>query len=160
MASSMGSCAASSPPTRLGCAGAPGSGMLMTPESVITDRDTMRRHPPDILLTNYKMLDYLIIRPRDRQLWDHNGPTTLRYVVVDELHTFDGAQGTDLALLLRRLRARLQTPEGHLICAGTSATLGSNADTAPLREYARQVFSVVFPPEAVITENRWTEAEF
>src|SRR5919106_4921702 len=120
----------------------PGSGMLMTPEGVITDRDTMRRHPPDILLTNYKMLDYLLIRPRDRQLWEHNRPTTLRYVVVDELHTFDGAQGTDLALLLRRLQARLRIPAGHLICVGTSATLGDTLDTAPLREYARQVFGV------------------
>jgi len=103
--------------------GAPGSGMLMTPESVITDRDTMRRQPPDILLTNYKMLDYLLIRPRDRQLWERNSPTTLRYVVVDELHTFDGAQGTDLALLLRRLQARLHTPAGHLICADEAYTV-------------------------------------
>ena len=79
----------------------------MTPRSVITDRATLRKHPPDILLTNYKMLDYLMLRPMDRELWASNTPTTLRYVVVDELHTFDGAQGTDLALLLRRLRARL-----------------------------------------------------
>ena len=143
-----------------GNAGAPGSGMLMTPESVITDRDTMRRHPPDILLTNYKMLDYLLIRPRDRQLWDHNSPTTLRYVVVDELHTFDGAQGTDLALLLRRLQARLHTPTGHLICVGTSATLGDTVDTAPLREYARQVFGVPFDAHSVITENRLSATEF
>jgi DEAD/DEAH box helicase domain-containing protein len=143
-----------------GNTGAPGSGMLMTTDSVITDRDTMRQHPPDILLTNYKMLDYLLIRPRDRQLWDHNGPTTLRYVVVDELHTFDGAQGTDLALLLRRLQARLHTPAGHLICAGTSATLGDTADTAPLREYARQVFGVPFDEHAVITENRLSATEF
>jgi DEAD/DEAH box helicase domain-containing protein len=85
-----------------GTAGKPGEGMVMTPTNVITDRDTLRKHPPDILLTNYKMLDYLMLRPRDRQLWAHNSPTTLRYVVVDELHTFDGAQGTDLALLLRR----------------------------------------------------------
>ena len=132
----------------------------MTATSVITDRATLRKDPPDILLTNYKMLDYLLIRPKDRQLWAKNKAETLRYVVVDELHTFDGAQGTDLALLLRRLRARLHTPEGHLICAGTSATLGSNANTAPLREYARQVFSVTFPSEAVITESRWTESEF
>jgi superfamily II helicase len=93
---------------------------------VITDRETLRKDPPDILLTNYKMLDYLLIRPKDRLLWAKNTAETLRYVVVDELHTFDGAQGTDLALLLRRLRARLKTPAGHLICAGTSATLGGN----------------------------------
>ena len=54
-------------------------------------------------------------------------------MVVDELHTFDGAQGTDLALLLRRLQARLHTPEGHLICVGTSATLGDTIDTASLQ---------------------------
>lgn len=138
--------------------------MTMSATGVITDRDTMRASPPDILLTNYKMLDYLLLRPRDRQLWSQNGPDTLRYVVVDELHTFDGAQGTDLALLLRRLRARLGasgTGSGSgLICAGTSATLGGNADTAPLRDYARQVFGFEFPSDAVITEDRLSEAEF
>ncbi|MEI6415173.1 MAG: DEAD/DEAH box helicase, partial [Pseudomonadota bacterium] len=133
---------------------------IMKPASVITDRETLRKDPPDILLTNYKMLDYLLIRPKDRRLWAKNTPETLRYVVVDELHTFDGAQGTDLALLLRRLRARLKTPEGHLIGVGTSATLGGNTDTAPLRDYARQVFGVAFPADAVVTENRLTEAEF
>jgi DEAD/DEAH box helicase domain-containing protein len=132
----------------------------MSATGVITDRQTMREDPPDILLTNYKMLDYLLIRPKDRQLWSKNKPDTLRYVVVDELHTFDGAQGTDLALLLRRLRARLDTPENSLICAGTSATLGGNADTAPLREYARQVFGFEFPVDAVVTENRLSDAEF
>lgn len=134
--------------------------MAMTATSVITDRTTLRKDPPDVLLTNYKMLDYLLIRPKDRELWSKNEPDTLKYVVVDELHTFDGAQGTDLALLLRRLRARLRTPDGHLICAGTSATLGGNTDNEPLREYARQIFSMAFPPESVITESRWSEAEF
>lgn len=139
---------------------APGEGVVMTPQSVITDRDTLRKHPPDILLTNYKMLDYLMLRPRDRQLWAHNCPTTLRYVVVDELHTFDGAQGTDLALLLRRLRARLNVPANHLICAGTSATLGNASDTTPLRDYARQVFGVPFDEDSVVTESRQSVGTF
>lgn len=140
--------------------GQPGSGMVMSPTSAITDRETLRKTPPDVLLTNYKMLDYLLLRPRDRQLWSRNSATTLRYVVVDELHTFDGAQGTDLALLLRRLRARLQVPEGHLICVGTSATLGATTDTAPLREYARQLFAAPFAEGAVIVEDRLSVAEF
>lgn len=144
-----------------GRSGKDGRGLMtMTATSVITDRETLRKDPPDILLTNYKMLDYLLIRPKDRRLWAKNTPETLRYVVVDELHSFDGAQGTDLALLLRRLRARLHTPEGYLICAGTSATLGGNSDAAPLREYARQIFGVPFPPESVVTEDRRTEIEF
>ena len=143
-----------------GNAQASGEGLIMTSRGVITDRATLRQQPPDLLLTNYKMLDYLMLRPRDRALWAGNAPTTLRYVVVDELHTFDGAQGTDLALLLRRLRARLRVPAGHLICVGTSATLGDASDTAPLREYARQIFGQDFPAEAVITEHRQTVAEF
>jgi len=138
----------------------PGQGMVMTPTSVITDRDALRKNPPDILLTNYKMLDYLLLRPKDRKLWERNTPTTLRYLVVDELHTFDGAQGTDLALLLRRLRARLKTPVGHLVCAGTSATLGGSSDTAALRDYARQIFGAPFSPESVITENRQSVGVF
>lgn len=143
-----------------GHAGEAGQGMVMTAQNVITDRDTLRKNPPDILLTNYKMLDYLLLRPKDRKLWERNTPTTLRYMVVDELHTFDGAQGTDMALLLRRLRARLKTPEGHLVCAGTSATLGGSSDTTALRDYARQIFGVPFPPESVITENRQSVGVF
>ena len=134
--------------------------MAMSATTVITDRETLRKDPPDILLTNYKMLDYLLIRPKDRLLWAKNSPEALRYVIVDELHTFDGAQGTDLALLLRRLRARLKTPEGSLICAGTSATLGGNSDSSPLREYARQIFGAAFDPDSVVIENRRTEIEF
>ena len=65
--------------------------------SVITDRNALRENPPDILLTNYKMLDFLLLRAADAPLWAHQQPDTLRYLVVDELHTFDGAQGTDLA---------------------------------------------------------------
>jgi DEAD/DEAH box helicase domain-containing protein len=144
-----------------GKSGVEGRGQpTMTRDSVITDRKVLRQDPPDVLLTNYKMLDYLLIRPRDRRLWSRNKVDTLRYVVVDELHTFDGAQGTDLALLLRRLRSRLKIPEGHLIHTGTSATLGGNTDTGPLREYARQIFGMEFPEDAVVKESRLTELEF
>ena len=122
--------------------------------AVITDKDTLRASPPDILLTNYKMLDYLLIRPKDRPLWQHNGPETLRYLVVDELHTFDGAQGTDLACLLRRLKARLNTPKDHLICVGTSATLGSGEEKTALAQYASQIFQSGFDEASIIGERR------
>ena len=131
----------------------------MTVDHVITDRETLRRRPPDILLTNYKMLDYLMIRPSDQRLWRHNEPGTLRYLVVDELHTFDGAQGTDLACLIRRLRSRLQVPQDELVCAGTSATIGAD-DDAPVREYASRVFNQEFEPGSVVGESRQTPEEF
>ncbi|HTT23879.1 MAG TPA: DEAD/DEAH box helicase, partial [Candidatus Sulfotelmatobacter sp.] len=100
---------------------------VMTEEDLITDRDMLRAAPPDILLTNYKMLDYLLVRPHDAGLWRLNEPETLRYLVVDELHTFDGAQGADLACLVRRIKERVKTLPGHLCCVGTSATLGEGS---------------------------------
>src|SRR5690606_38446145 len=47
---------------------------VMGPDQVITDKETLRNNPPDVLLTNYKMLDYLLMRPKDQKLWAHNGP--------------------------------------------------------------------------------------
>ncbi len=123
-------------------------------DHVVTDRDTLRERPPDILLTNYKMLDYLLVRPFDFRLWRHNGPDTLRYLVVDELHTFDGAQGTDLGCLIRRLRVRLGASREKLICAGTSATLGDQGDEAELLAYVSRVFDQPFEPGAILGEVR------
>ena len=123
-------------------------------DHVVTDRETLRERPPDILLTNYKMLDYLLVRPFDFRLWRHNGPDTLRYLVVDELHAFDGAQGTDLACLIRRLRVRLEASRDRLICAGTSATLGEEADDAELLAYVSRIFDQPFEPGAIVGEVR------
>ena len=122
---------------------------------VISHRDTMRDAPPDILLTNYKMLDYLLLRPKDGKLWRQNEPDTLRYLVVDELHTFDGAQGADVACLIRRLKERLGTPERTLICVGTSATLGADVEAAStkLLAYASTVFGEPFEAGAVVGES-------
>ena len=134
--------------------------MTMGPEMVITHKDTMRTSPPDILLTNYKMLDYLLIRPMDFPLWKNNKPETLKYLVVDELHTFDGAQGSDLACLIRRLKARVKAPENQVCCVGTSATLGDGEGVDDLREYASQIFGESFDENSVITEERKTPNQF
>ena len=131
----------------------------MTEKEVITSRDEIRKSPPNILITNYKMLDYMLIRPSDKTLWALNEPATLRFLVVDELHTFDGAQGTDLACLIRRLKERLQCPRSHLCCVGTSATLGLD-DTSKLLTYASQVFGEPFDNESVVTEDRLSIAEY
>lgn len=134
--------------------------VLMGPDQVITDRDRLINDPPDILLTNYKMLDYLLMRPRDQKIWAKNSPEMLQFIVVDELHTFDGAQGTDLACLLRRLKQKLHTPKDHLCCIGTSATLGSDSQMEKLVSYASQVFGERFELDAVITEQRLTQEQF
>jgi len=127
--------------------------------TVITDRDRIREEPPDILLTNYKMLDFLLLRARDAQLWRHNESDTLRYLVVDELHAYDGAQGTDLGCLIRRLKARLRMSPGALICVGTSATLGSEGNER-LLTFAQEIFGEEFDESSVIGEERESVAEY
>ncbi|MBF0227362.1 MAG: DEAD/DEAH box helicase [Desulfobacterales bacterium] len=134
--------------------------MSMSQEKLISNKDTLRNSPPDILLTNYKMLDYLLIRPDDLPLWKHNNSDTLRFLAVDELHTFDGAQGSDIACLIRRLKARLCIKANYLCCIGTSATLGSKEEKKELLEYASAVFGEKFNLEAVISESRLSAGEF
>ena len=138
-----------------------GSGKTMQKEAVITDHETIRNSPPDILMTNYKMLDYLLVRPEDARLWAGNDTTgALRFIVVDELHTFDGAQGTDLACLLRRLKSRLNIQQGDLCCVGTSATMGGEGTGKALLDYAESIFGEPFGKDAIVTEDRLTGHEF
>ncbi|WP_435616021.1 DEAD/DEAH box helicase [Streptomyces coelicoflavus] len=132
---------------------------------VAVERDEIRRTRPDILITNYKMLDLLLQRPEDQKLWQDS---SLAYVVLDEFHTYDGAQGTDVAMLLRRLGsvtglARDGRPLGPVCPVATSATLGESGDGTggqSMLEVAEQVFGVPFPPEAVVGESRRTVQEF
>ena len=88
-------------------------------DGLITDRAIIRDEAPDILLTNYKMLDQLLLRYEDRTLWQQSA-ASLQYLVLDEFHTYDGAQGTDVAMLLRRLGLTLKShlPDGALTDAG------------------------------------------
>ena len=127
----------------------------MGERQVITDRELMRQDPPDLLLTNYKMLDMLLLRPEDRALWEG---ASLRFLVVDELHTFDGAQGTDLACLVRRLKRRLEARD--LCCIGTSATLGGDQASTALRAYATSIFGEGFDEGSVVTEQRQDASTF
>ncbi|MFW5828194.1 MAG: DEAD/DEAH box helicase, partial [Alkalispirochaeta sp.] len=130
----------------------PGNHKAMGEDYLVTNHEALLAHPPDILLTNYRMLDLLLVRPNRARLWRDTGPESLRFLVVDELHTFDGAQGTDLAVLVRRLKERLGIPSGRLACVGTSATIGGEANAAALREYAASLFGELFDEGSVIGE--------
>ncbi|WP_166869341.1 DEAD/DEAH box helicase [Salinibacterium sp. ZJ70] len=144
-----------------------GEQSMVSPGSLITSRSAIRESAPDILLTNYKMLDQLLLRRGDRGIWQQSA-TSLRYLVLDEFHTYDGAQGTDVAMLLRRLalvlarEARVDGAEalGRITPVATSATLGDKGDPAAMIEFARTVFGVPFSPDSVITETRLTIDEW
>jgi len=141
----------------------------VTADGLITDRAVIRDTAPDILLTNYKMLDQLLLRHEDQQLWRQSA-TSLQYLVLDEFHTYDGAQGTDVAMLLRRLGLALKShwsdndpaitdadrarPLGRMTPVATSATLGDKGDPGVMLAFAETVFGVPFGHDAVITESR------
>lgn len=129
----------------------------MGAENIIEDRDTIVDSAPDILLTNFKMLDMGLMQNQYARLWQYNleDPELLKFIVLDELHTYDGAQGTDVANLLRRLKLRLNMPDGHLCPVGTSATLGSGEDAKEkLCRYASDIFGEKISPQSVIGEHR------
>ena len=141
--------------------GQKGSCQVAERERLVDDRGMLRQAPPDILLTNYKMLDFLLLRPEDQVLWQDNESDSLRFLVLDELHTYDGAQGSDVACLIRRLKVRLGTPEGGLCCVGTSATIGEADSTSKQRltNFASEIFDDYFLTDSVITEDRLSIAE-
>ena len=116
-------------------------------------REAIRSHPPDILLTNYMMLELLLTRTEDRELV--RAAQGLRFLVFDELHTYRGRQGADVALLIRRC---CQAFGGHdIICIGTSATMASGGSIEEqeraVAKVAQSLFGVDFGPEQVIGET-------
>src|SRR5574341_552148 len=91
-------------------------------------RQQILADPPDILLTNYVMLELILTRVDERKLIQ--AAKGLRFLVLDELHTYRGRQGADVALLVRRTRDRLEAPEQKLLFVGTSATLAGEGSYA------------------------------
>ena len=130
----------------------------MGEDHIIENRKAIIDTVPDILLTNFKMLDFGLMRDEFRRLWKGNDDTdykALKFIVLDELHTYDGAQGTDVANLIRRLKLKLNMPKGVLCPIGTSATIGNGPDSKKrLCDYASDVFGETFKEENVIEEHR------
>lgn len=112
----------------------------------LLSREQMQAAPPHLLLTNYAMLEYLLLRPRDSTLFD--GPTGgfWRAIALDEAHVYDGADGAEVGLLLRRLKDRVVRSEpGRIQCFATSATLGRGIEDHPaLVEFASALFGEPF----------------
>ncbi|MEY9212970.1 DEAD/DEAH box helicase [Thermobifida halotolerans] len=97
------------------------------PPNELISREQMRRRPPHLLLTNYAMLEYLLLRPADLDLFEGEHAGHWRFVALDEAHVYDGAKAAELAMLLRRLRDRV-APGQPLQCIATSATVGDNPE--------------------------------
>lgn len=117
------------------------------------ERDRITANPPDILLTNYVMLELILTRPFERSLV--RAMNGLEFVVLDELHTYRGRQGSDVAMLMRRLQ-HATTPH-PIQFIGTSATMATEGTAAEKRAavagLASKVFGVDIQPDDVIGET-------
>lgn len=115
------------------------------PNEVIC-RDEMQTNPPHILITNYSMLEYMMLRPKDDKVFSG---AQLRYIVLDEAHIYKGATGMETSLLMRRLRARISTP-GSVQYILTSATLGGYDADDDIIAFASRLCGAPFLRENII----------
>ena len=118
------------------------------------ERDRIRANPPDILLTNYVMLELMLTRPDDRRSLIRMA-RGLEFLVFDEMHTYRGRQGADVALLIRRVKDACEAE--NVQCVGTSATMATEGTSQQRRkavaDVAFQVFGTPVAEENVIGET-------
>ncbi len=123
-------------------------------------REEMRQNPPQVLLTNYMMLELLLTRVQERRIRDAIYEN-LRFLVFDELHTYRGRQGADVSMLIRRIQAQCKQ---QVCCIGTSATMVSVGSQASQRDKVAQVASMIFgrpfTAEKVINETLRRSLEY
>ena len=118
-------------------------------------RNEMRENPPHILLTNYSMLEYLLIRPNDSPLFDRGKGRHWQYIVLDEAHQYRGTKGMEMGMLIRRLKQRLCDGgrQESFRCIATSATMSSGTgkdDKEAVANFAKGLFGEDFSSEGVI----------
>ena len=125
-------------------------------------REQMRQNPPHILLTNYSMLEYLLIRPDDSPLFDGERGKHWQFLVLDEAHQYRGAKGMEMGMLIRRLKQRLRDGgrEDRFQCIATSATISRKKDEdngkdvendkKAVATFAQELFDETFSPSDIV----------
>ncbi|MBW2742323.1 MAG: DEAD/DEAH box helicase [Deltaproteobacteria bacterium] len=116
------------------------------------ERKKIKSELPDIILTNYMMLELILTRSKEdiirNSIFDN-----LKYLVFDELHTYRGRQGSDVAILIRRIKAQAAH---NISCIGTSATMVSEGTISEQKrkvaEVASKIFGAMFSEEQIINE--------
>ena len=118
----------------------------------LISREQMKACPPNILITNYAMLEYLMVRPDDSVFFSSADKNCWKFIVLDEAHVYRGSTGIEVAMLLRRLNARLGKEDIQYIL--TSATLGGENDNDAVAAFASNLCNSPFCAEDVIRAKR------
>ena len=109
-------------------------------------RKSMQERPPHILVTNYAMLEYMMLRPNDDKVFSG---AKLRFLVLDEAHIYRGATGIETSLLIRRLKARISNA-GEVRHILTSATLGGKEEDKDIVSFAENLCDARFDEDDII----------
>lgn len=116
-------------------------------------REEIQKRPPHILVTNYSMLEHMLIRPVERRKIFEASCNTFNTLVIDEAHSYNGSTGTEVSMLVKRLTAAVQIETSEkLRCIATSASLGDDSADPKVLEFAEQLFGEKF--KQVIRGNR------
>lgn len=121
------------------------------PKNWLLSREEMLESPPNVLVTNYAMLEHLLLLPHNRPLF-HG--VDLKFLVLDELHSYSGTQATEVAMLLRKLLNRYAQGK-DVRCIGTSASLSSEAEEGKkVANFASRLFHAAFGPPITAKRQR------
>ena len=123
-------------------------------ENELISREQMQETPPHILITNYSMLEYMMLRPKDDKVFSG---AKLRYIVLDEAHVYKGTTGMETAMLMRRLRARISTRDSVQFIL-TSATLGGKDADEEITQFGEQLCGVKFQASNIVRSEDATPA--
>lgn len=99
---------------------------------LVGDRATLREDPPPILVTNATMLEYMLVRSEDRPIINQS-QGMLRWIVLDEAHTYQGSRSAEIALLLRRVLHSFGVEPSQVRFVATSATIGDDSPATERR---------------------------
>lgn len=126
-------------------------------DNFISNREDIRKNPPHILITNYSMLEYLLIRPKDLGIFSKANSSFWKFLILDEAHVYDGALAIEISMLIRKLKAKLQKNNNSLQCIATSATIVDN-NTKEGREdfinFGKTLFGEYFDENSLIFSQR------
>ncbi len=117
-------------------------------ENELISREQMRKDPPNILITNYAMLEYMLLRPGDNIIFSQTNAAKWQYVVFDEAHSYTGAKGIEVASLVKRVKAMLNRYDIKFIL--TSATLGDEKSDEEILNFGNSLCTAKFSQNSIV----------
>ena len=129
----------------------------MPKKNELISREVMIKTPPHILITNYAMLEYLMVRPTEASFFTGKNANYWKYIVLDEAHVYKGSTGIEVSMLLRRVASSL--PVNKLQYVLTSATLGDEDQNKEVAEFASRLCNSSFSEDSIIRAIRQKPGE-